>query len=85
MITALSVPNFALAAFLVWALAIRLHALPVAGWGQADQAVLPVLVTTRVSTVVGVVVWVPVELFSPAQNTPPEFRVEMSVSRMAKE
>ncbi len=38
-----SVPSFALAAFLVYVLGIRLGVLPVAGWGSLPQAVLPVL------------------------------------------
>ena len=38
-----SIPNFALAAFLVYLLSIRLGWLPVAGWGTLSQAVLPVL------------------------------------------
>jgi ABC-type dipeptide/oligopeptide/nickel transport system permease component len=44
MITGISVPNFASAAFLVYLLAVRLNALPVAGWGTLRQAVLPVIV-----------------------------------------
>jgi len=38
-----SIPNFALAAFLVYLLSVRLGWLPVAGWGTLAQAVLPVL------------------------------------------
>jgi ABC-type dipeptide/oligopeptide/nickel transport system permease component len=38
-----SIPNFALAAFLVYLLSVRLGWLPVAGWGNLSQAVLPVL------------------------------------------
>ena len=38
-----SIPNFALAAFLVYLLSLRLGWLPVAGWGTLSQAVLPVL------------------------------------------
>src|SRR5688572_30682162 len=37
-----SVPNFALAAFLVYVLSVRLAVLPVAGWGSLGQAVLPI-------------------------------------------
>jgi ABC-type dipeptide/oligopeptide/nickel transport system permease component len=37
-----SVPNFALAAFLVYLLSVRLAVLPVAGWGSLGQAVLPI-------------------------------------------
>ena len=44
MIAGISVPNFASAAFLVYLLAVRLNALPVAGWGTARQVVLPVIV-----------------------------------------
>jgi len=44
MIAGISVPNFASAAFLVYLLAIRLGTLPVAGWGTARQAILPVIV-----------------------------------------
>ena len=38
-----SIPNFAMAAFLVYLLSIRLGWLPVAGWGTVSQAALPVL------------------------------------------
>jgi len=38
-----SIPNFALAAFLVYLLSVRLGWLPVAGWGSLAQAILPVL------------------------------------------
>jgi ABC-type dipeptide/oligopeptide/nickel transport system permease component len=38
-----SIPNFALAAFLVYLLSIRLGWLPVAGWGGLSQMVLPTL------------------------------------------
>lgn len=38
-----SIPNFALAAFLVYLLSVRLGWLPVAGWGSVSQAVLPVV------------------------------------------
>ena len=41
--TGTSIPNFALAAFLVYLLSVRLGWLPVAGWGTLQQAVLPVL------------------------------------------
>ena len=44
MIAALSVPNFAMATFLVYLFSIRLRWLPVAGWGNVGQAVLPVIV-----------------------------------------
>jgi ABC-type dipeptide/oligopeptide/nickel transport system permease component len=42
-VTGTSIPNFALAAFLVYLLSVRLGWLPVAGWGTLQQAVLPVL------------------------------------------
>jgi ABC-type dipeptide/oligopeptide/nickel transport system permease component len=38
-----SIPNFALAAFLVYLLSVRLGWLPVAGWGGLSQMVLPTL------------------------------------------
>ena len=38
-----SIPNFALAAFLVYVVSVRLGWLPVAGWGSLAQAVQPVL------------------------------------------
>jgi ABC-type dipeptide/oligopeptide/nickel transport system permease component len=38
-----SIPNFALAAFLVYLLSVRLGWLPVAGWGSVSQAVLPIV------------------------------------------
>jgi ABC-type dipeptide/oligopeptide/nickel transport system permease component len=44
MIAALSLPNFAMATFLVYFFSVRLRILPVAGWGTLTQAVLPVLV-----------------------------------------
>src|SRR5262245_6780711 len=43
LVTGTSVPNFALAAFLVYVLSVRLGWLPVAGWGGLSQTVLPVL------------------------------------------
>jgi ABC-type dipeptide/oligopeptide/nickel transport system permease component len=46
LVAGLSVPNFAVATFLVYAFAIKLGVLPVAGWGRLDQAVLPVLILT---------------------------------------
>ncbi|MFK5979838.1 MAG: ABC transporter permease [Rhizobiaceae bacterium] len=39
----ISVPNFAMASFLVYLLSIRLDWFPVAGWGNWDQVVLPVI------------------------------------------
>jgi len=44
LITGISVPNFALASFLVYFLAIRFDLVPVAGWGSFSQAILPVIV-----------------------------------------
>src|SRR5262245_45503106 len=38
-----SIPNFALAAFLVYLLSVQLGWLPVAGWGSVSQAVLPIV------------------------------------------
>lgn len=43
LVAGMSVPNFAMAAFLVYVFSIRLDLLPVAGWGTPAQAVLPVL------------------------------------------
>ena len=40
----ISIPNFAMAAFLVYFLSVKLRVLPVAGWGTLPQAVLPVLI-----------------------------------------
>ena len=44
MIAALSLPNFAMATFLVYFFSVRLRIFPVAGWGEPGQAVLPVVV-----------------------------------------
>jgi ABC-type dipeptide/oligopeptide/nickel transport system permease component len=44
MVAGISIPNFAMASFLVYVLSVRLGALPVAGWGTLPQAVLPVTV-----------------------------------------
>jgi ABC-type dipeptide/oligopeptide/nickel transport system permease component len=46
LVAGLSIPNFAVATFLVYAFSIKLGVLPVAGWGRLDQAVLPVLILT---------------------------------------
>jgi ABC-type dipeptide/oligopeptide/nickel transport system permease component len=43
LVAGMSIPNFALAAFLVYLLSVRLGWLPVAGWGSLAQAVLPIL------------------------------------------
>jgi ABC-type dipeptide/oligopeptide/nickel transport system permease component len=42
LVAGISVPNFAMAAFLVYLFSIKLGLLPVAGWGTLRQAVLPV-------------------------------------------
>jgi ABC-type dipeptide/oligopeptide/nickel transport system permease component len=44
LVAGLSIPNFAIATFLVYLLSVRLNLLPVAGWGTVQQAVLPVIV-----------------------------------------
>jgi ABC-type dipeptide/oligopeptide/nickel transport system permease component len=44
MVAGLSIPNFAVATFLVYLLSANANLLPVAGWGTLRQAVLPVLV-----------------------------------------
>ena len=44
LVACLSIPNFALATFLVYGLSVKLDLLPVAGWGTLRQAVLPVVV-----------------------------------------
>jgi len=44
LVVGLSVPNFAIATFLVALLSVQTNLLPVAGWGTLRQAVLPVLV-----------------------------------------
>jgi len=44
LVTGISVPNFAMAAFLVYIFAIQLGWLPVAGWGDLDQLVLPIAI-----------------------------------------
>ena len=44
LVAGLSIPNFAVATFLVYFLSVKLSLLPVAGWGSLRQAVLPVLV-----------------------------------------
>ena len=43
LVAGLSVPNFAMAAFFVWGLALKLHWVPVAGWTTWQHAILPVL------------------------------------------
>lgn len=44
LLAGISVPNFAMASFLVYVFAITLNWLPVAGWGSWQQAVLPVMI-----------------------------------------
>jgi ABC-type dipeptide/oligopeptide/nickel transport system permease component len=44
LVAGISIPNFAMAAFLVYLFAIKLGLLPVAGWGSLRQAVLPVVI-----------------------------------------
>lgn len=44
LVAGISIPNFAMAAFLVYLFAIVLDVVPVAGWGRFEQAVLPVVV-----------------------------------------
>jgi ABC-type dipeptide/oligopeptide/nickel transport system permease component len=44
LVAGLSIPNFAIATFLVYLLSVQTNLLPVAGWGTLRQAVLPVIV-----------------------------------------
>jgi ABC-type dipeptide/oligopeptide/nickel transport system permease component len=44
LITGISVPNFAMAAYFVYLFAVQAGWVPVAGWGSLSQAVLPVLI-----------------------------------------
>jgi ABC-type dipeptide/oligopeptide/nickel transport system permease component len=44
LVAGLSIPNFAIATFLVYIVSIKLAALPVAGWGTPQQAILPVVI-----------------------------------------
>ncbi|WP_342362154.1 ABC transporter permease [Terrarubrum flagellatum] len=44
LVAGLSVPNFAIATFLVYFFSVKMSLLPVAGWGTLKQAVLPVIV-----------------------------------------
>jgi len=43
-IAGISIPNFALSAFLVYIFAVKLGLVPVAGWGTFDRAILPALI-----------------------------------------
>jgi ABC-type dipeptide/oligopeptide/nickel transport system permease component len=45
-VSGLSVPNFAMAAFFVWLFSLQLGWLPVAGWTRPTHAVLPVVLLT---------------------------------------
>ena len=42
LVAGISIPNFALATFLVYVFALQLNWVPVAGWGSFEQAILPV-------------------------------------------
>jgi ABC-type dipeptide/oligopeptide/nickel transport system permease component len=44
LVIGLSIPNFAIATFLVYLFSIKLALLPVAGWGTLDKAILPVVI-----------------------------------------
>lgn len=44
LVTGISIPNFALSAFLVYVLSIKAGWFPVAGWGRPEQIVLPLIV-----------------------------------------
>ena len=44
LVAGLSIPNFAIATFLVYFFSIKLGLLPVAGWGGVAKAILPVVV-----------------------------------------
>lgn len=46
LVAGLSIPNFAIATFLVYVFSIKLGMLPVAGWGRLDQAILPIAILT---------------------------------------
>lgn len=50
LVAGLSIPNFALATFLVYVFSIKLNVLPVAGWGTFDKAILPVIILATPST-----------------------------------
>src|SRR4030095_6674703 len=43
LVAGLSIPNFAIATFLVYLVSVQLNLLPVAGWGALRQGVLPVV------------------------------------------
>jgi ABC-type dipeptide/oligopeptide/nickel transport system permease component len=44
LVAGISIPNFAMASFLVYLFAIKLNLVPVAGWGNLEQAILPVVI-----------------------------------------
>ncbi|MBN9061211.1 MAG: peptide ABC transporter permease [Rhizobiales bacterium 65-9] len=44
LVAGLSLPNFAIATFLVYLISVKLNLLPVAGWGTFRQAILPVVI-----------------------------------------
>lgn len=44
LVAGISVPNFAMAAFLVYVFSVKLGFFPVAGWGGVDQMVLPITI-----------------------------------------
>ena len=46
LIAGISIPNFAMASFLVYIFSLKLGVLPVAGWGDIQHAVLPVALLT---------------------------------------
>jgi oligopeptide transport system permease protein len=45
-----AVPNFALSIFLIYVFSVKLHVLPVFGWGSVRQAVLPVATLSALPT-----------------------------------
>ncbi|HUN10698.1 MAG TPA: ABC transporter permease [Rhabdaerophilum sp.] len=44
LVAGLSIPNFGIATFLVYLFSVKMNLLPVAGWGQFKQAILPIVV-----------------------------------------
>ena len=44
LVAGISIPNFALASFLMYVVGVRLSLVPVAGWGKPSNLVLPILV-----------------------------------------
>lgn len=44
LVAGLSIPNFAIATFLVYVFSVKFNLLPVAGWGSLRQAILPIIV-----------------------------------------